>query len=151
MTAPHALLVSELSKTVMNIRAAEEQPTRAPTALLFRFPFPGPWGKDLTEHAHELARDIAGEAGLVWKIWLEDRKTGHAGGVYLFENAFAAARYREKHERRLSAMGLAGVEANAFQVNVGLSVLTRAAPALDLVRAGQRGGFGGRKAGEDGS
>src|SRR5579864_725437 len=149
MTAPHALLVSELSKTVMNIREAEERPTRAPTALLFRFPFPGPWGKDLTEHAHELARDIAAETGLVWKIWLEDRKTGHAGGIYLFEDAFAAARYRDKHERRLSAMGLGGFEANAFQVNVDLSVLTRAAPALELLQAGQ-GGFDGGKTGEGG-
>jgi hypothetical protein len=47
------------------------------TALLFRFPFPGPWGKELTEASHELARDIADEHGLVWKIWLEDRETGH--------------------------------------------------------------------------
>src|SRR5262249_31059408 len=49
------------------------------TALLFRFPFPGPWGKELTEASHELARDIANEDGLVWKIWLEERETGHAG------------------------------------------------------------------------
>ena len=35
------------------------------TALLFRFPFPGPLGKEPTEAAHELARDIANERGLV--------------------------------------------------------------------------------------
>ena len=81
------------------------------TALLFRFPFPGPWGKGLTEAAHELARDIADEYGLVWKIWLENCETGHAGGIYLFEHAAAAARYREKHERRLSAMGVTEVTA----------------------------------------
>jgi Putative mono-oxygenase ydhR len=105
------------------------------TALLFRFPFPGPWGKQLTEASHELARDIANQHGLVWKIWLEDRETGHAGGIYLFEDAAAAERYREKHERRLSAMGLTGVTANAFSVNSELSALTMAGAALSQARA----------------
>ncbi len=100
------------------------------TALLFRFPSHGPWGKDLTEHARALAGDIAAEPGLKWKIWLEDRKTGHAGGIYLFDAAGAAERYREKHERRLSAMGVTGVTANAFQVNADLSLLTLAEAAL---------------------
>jgi hypothetical protein len=102
------------------------------TALLFHFPFPGPWGKELTEASHALSRDIANEPGLVWKIWLEDRETGHAGGIYLFADAAAAARYREKHTRGLSAMGLTGVRANAFSVNPELSVLTKAGAALDL-------------------
>ena len=53
-------IMSELSKTV----------------LLFRFPFPGPWGKELTEASHELASDIANEHGLVWKIWLEPAAKG---------------------------------------------------------------------------
>ncbi len=100
------------------------------TALLFRFPFPGPWGKELTEAVHDLARDIANESGLVWKVWLENRETGHAGGIYLFEHAAAAERYREKHERRLSAMGFTAVTANAFAVNTELSVLTMAGTAL---------------------
>jgi hypothetical protein len=104
-------------------------------ALLFRFPFPGPWEKTLTDAAHELADDIADEHGLVWKIWLEDRETGHAGGIYLFEDAAAAQRYREKHERRLSAMGLTGVTAYAFSVNTELSLLTMAGAALGQVRA----------------
>ncbi len=100
------------------------------TAVVFRVPVPGPWGKELTKAAHELARDIASERGLVWKIWLENRETGHAGGIYLFEDAAAAARYREKHERRLSTMGRTGVTANAFSVNSDLSVLTMAGAAL---------------------
>ena len=100
------------------------------TALLFHFPFPGPWGKELTEYAHEIARDVAGEPGLVWKIWLENRETGHAGGIYLFEDAAAAARYREMHERRLVAKGLTGATVNAFSVNTELSVLTMAGAAL---------------------
>ena len=115
--------MSDLTKTEIN------RPT-ARTALLFRFPFAGPWGKELTEHSRGLAGDIASEQGLVWKMWLEDRETGHAGGIYLFEGVAAAERYREKHERRLAAMGLPGVTANTFAVNAELSALTMAGAAL---------------------
>jgi hypothetical protein len=120
--------LSDLTKTEINRRDAL-------TALLFRFPFPGPWGKEMTEHARGLAGDIANEPALIWKIWVENRETGHAGGIYLFEGAAAAERYREKHERRLAAMGLAGVTANAFSVNTELSVLTMAAVALSQAPA----------------
>ena len=102
-----------------------------PTALLFRFPFSGPWGRDLTEAAQPLARDIAGETGLLWKIWLEDRDTRHAGGIYLFEDAATAERYRQKQLRRLAEMGLSGIVAQAFSVNTELSALTLAGAALD--------------------
>jgi hypothetical protein len=47
-------------------------------------------------------------------------------------------RYREKHERRLFAMGLTGVTANAFSVNPELSVLTMAGAALGQARASKR-------------
>ena len=117
------LTLSELKKTKINHEPAL-------TALLFRFPFPGPWGKAMTDHARGLAGDIASEPGLIWKIWLENRESGHAGGIYLFDGAAAAERYREKHERRLAAMGLAGVTANAFAVNAELSALTMAGAAL---------------------
>jgi hypothetical protein len=116
-------ILSEASKTEINRGTAL-------TALLFRFPFPGPWGKELTEASHGLASDIANEHGLVWKIWLEDRETRHAGGIYLFEDRASAERYREKHEQRLSAMGLTGATANTFSVNTELSVLTMAGAAL---------------------
>ena len=105
------------------------------TALLFQFAFPGPWGKDLTESVHELARDIANEPGLVWKIWLENRETGHAGGIYLFRDAATAERYRVKHELRLSAKGLGEITANLFSVNTELSALTMAGAALDQASA----------------
>jgi hypothetical protein len=70
-----------------------------------------------------------------WKIWLEDRERGYAGGIYLFEDTGAAERYREKHERRLSAMGLTGVTANTFSINPELSLLAGAA-----LRSGNRPG-----------
>ena len=122
--------MSELTETEINRG-------NALTALLFRFPFHGPWGKELTEASHGLARDIANEHGLVWKIWLEDRETRHAGGIYLFEDRAAAELYREKHERRLSAMGFTGVAANSFSVNTELSVLTMAGTSLGHTRVSQ--------------
>jgi hypothetical protein len=88
-----------------------------------------------------IARDVANEPGLIWKIWLEDRETGHAGGIYLFEDA-AAARYREKHEPRLAAKGFGGVTAHTFSVNAGLSVLTMAKAALGQARASKRASTG---------
>jgi hypothetical protein len=115
--------LSEASKTEFNRGTAL-------TALLFRFPFPGPWGQELTDVSHGLASDIAKEDELVWKIWLEDRETLHAGGIYLFEDRAAAECYREKHERRLSAMGLTGATANTFSVNTELSILTKAGASL---------------------
>jgi hypothetical protein len=129
------MLISELSQAVLNSRAATQMRRRTPTALVFQFAFPGPWGEDLADHARPLARDIAAEPGLKWKLWLEDRRTGHAGGIYLFEDAAAAERYRLKHERRLSGMGLAGITVAAFSVNTELSVLTMAAAALGQTRA----------------
>jgi hypothetical protein len=120
-------ILSKTSKTEINRGTAL-------TALLFRFPFPGPWGNELTEASHGLASEIANERGLVWKIWLEERETRHAGGIYLFEDRAAAERYREKHERRLLAMGLTGATANTFSVNTELSVLTLAAASLGPTR-----------------
>ena len=122
--------MSDASKTDFNLGTSL-------TALLFHFPFPGPWGKELTEASHGLARDIAKEGGLVWKIWLEDHETRHAGGFYLFEDRSAAERYREKHERRLSAMGLTGVAVSTFSVNTELSVLTMAGASLGRTSVSQ--------------
>jgi hypothetical protein len=119
--------LSKASKTEINRSTAL-------TAVLFHFPFPGPWGKELTEASHVLASDIVNEHGLVWKIWLEDRETRHAGGIYLFEDRVAAERYCQKHERRLSDMGLTGATANTFSVNTELSVLTLAGASLGPTR-----------------
>lgn len=130
MTLPSATLVSELSKAILGRQNAERSQSDGPTALVFRFPFPGPWGEGFTEHARGLAADIAAEPGLRWKLWLEDRENGHAGGIYLFEDAATAERYRAKHERRLAATGLTAVTAHAFQVNAELSALTLAGAAL---------------------
>ena len=100
------------------------------SALIFHFPFHGPWTGEMTEALKPLAADIASEAGLIFKLWLEDRENGRAGGIYLFDDAAAAARYRVKHQARLAASGHQGVEVLSYPVNDALSALTKAGFAV---------------------
>lgn len=96
------------------------------TLLQFDFPFEGPWGAAMTAAFGDLAKDIAGEEGLIWKIWTENESEGRAGGIYLFADPQSAARYRQKHEQRLAAFGVRGIVARTFTVNAPLSQITRA-------------------------
>jgi hypothetical protein len=96
------------------------------TLLQFDFPFAGPWAGAMTAQLEGLAKDIAAEDGLIWKIWTENESQQRAGGIYLFANAAAAERYRRKHEARLAAFGIGGIVAHAFAVNAPLSAVTRA-------------------------
>ena len=41
----------------------------------------------------EVARVIAGQPGLVWKIWLRNEEAGEGGGWYLFESRAHAEDY----------------------------------------------------------
>ena len=94
------------------------------TALLFQFSYAGPWGAELSANAVELAKDIAGETGLISKIWIENQHQGKAGGLYFFTDEEAADRYRVKHEARLEAMGVHDVDVAVYSVNEPLSRLT---------------------------
>lgn len=96
------------------------------TLLQFDFPFEGPWGATMATALQDLARDIAAEDGLVWKIWTENEPERRAGGVYLFSDPQSAERYRRKHEARLAAYGISGISGWSFAVNSSLSRLTRA-------------------------
>lgn len=95
------------------------------TLLQFDFPFAGPWGAAMTAALGDLAKDIAGEQGLIWKIWTENEGERRAGGIYLFADPQSAERYRQKHEQRLAAFGIKGIVARTFAVNASLSQITR--------------------------
>ncbi|HBS50208.1 MAG TPA: monooxygenase [Rhodobacteraceae bacterium] len=96
------------------------------TLVQFDFPFTGLWGDEMVAARGDLARDIAQEDGLVWKIWTENPEEGRAGGIYVFETPEAAVAYRDKHSARLAEFGITGINAQMFDVNEGLSALTRA-------------------------
>jgi hypothetical protein len=95
------------------------------TVLIFDFPN-GAFGPDRTEALRPLAEDIAGQRGLLWKIWTEEPGAGRAGGVYLFESRAAAEAYHAMHAQRLAARGVTGIEATYRGVNALLSRIDRA-------------------------
>ncbi|QDF98289.1 monooxygenase [Azoarcus sp. DD4] len=96
------------------------------TLLQIDFPFAGPWGADLAAACDGLARDIAAEPGLRWKLWTENQEAGRAGGIYLFDDEAACLRYLDKHRARLAGFGVTDIAAQVFAVNPALSALTRA-------------------------
>lgn len=99
--------------------------TDAPVLLIFDFPN-GAFGPGRTEALKPLAEDIAGQPGLLWKIWTESPAEGRAGGVYLFESRAAAEAYHAMHAKRLAARGVTGIEATYRGVNETLSRIDRA-------------------------
>ena len=96
-----------------------------PTVLIFDFPNSA-FGPDRTEALRPMAESIAGEAGLLWKIWTEEPAAQRAGGVYLFATREAAAAYHAMHAKRLAARGVTGIEATYRGVNAALSLIDRA-------------------------
>jgi hypothetical protein len=95
-----------------------------PTVLIFDFPNLD-FSADRTEALKPLAQDIAGQAGLVWKIWTQEPAAGRAGGVYLFETRAAAEAYHAMHAARLAARGVTGIEATYRGVNEALTAIDR--------------------------
>ena len=94
--------------------------------LQIDFPMEEPFGENMTEAFKDLAKDIAQEEGLIWKIWTENQETKEAGGIYLFEDAKNAKRYLEKHTSRLNSFGIKNLSAKTFDVNVPLSLIDKA-------------------------
>jgi hypothetical protein len=96
-----------------------------PVVLIFDFPNTA-FGSERTEALKPLAEDIAGQPGLLWKIWTEEPAAGRAGGVYLFATRAAAEAYHAMHAKRLAARGVTGIEATYRSVNQTLSLIDRA-------------------------
>jgi len=87
------------------------------------FPYSGPFGDEMTNAMEGLAQDIAGESGLIWKIWTENEEDKIAGGIYLFDNIEDAKRYLEKHTQRLESFGFSEIRGVIFKVNEALSAI----------------------------
>src|SRR3546814_15938441 len=81
------------------------------------FPFEGPWGTQLAEEFHGLARDIASEPSLVGKYWTENEEAKRAGGIYLFTNLPDAETYAKKHIARLTEAGVRDIVSWHFDGN----------------------------------
>jgi len=96
------------------------------TLLQIDFPSQGPWREDFTTMARGLAHHLNETPGMLWKIWTENSRTGDCGGVYLFMDENSANDFLRKHLPRLDSMGIKHVRAKVFDVNEGLSHITRA-------------------------
>jgi hypothetical protein len=94
--------------------------------LQIDFPYPGPWGEEMSAAMRELAESIAGEPGLQWKIWTENPSTGEAGGIYLFADQASAENYLTMHCARLASFGIHDIRSKLFSINTELSLLDRA-------------------------
>lgn len=90
------------------------------------FPYTGPWGDEITAAMNDLAHSIAEEAGLIWKIWTENKDANEAGGIYLFDNIADAERYLAMHSARLQSFGIPHVNGKIFVVNEALSKIDQA-------------------------
>ncbi len=95
------------------------------TLLVFEFPMDGPWGDEMAGAFKGLAEDIAGEPGLIWKVWTEAPERKVAGGVYLFEDEASARAYAAKHSERLKGFGITDIDLREYSTNEPLSVITR--------------------------
>jgi hypothetical protein len=90
------------------------------------FSYQGPWGPAMNTAMAGLAQSIAGEPGLLWKIWTENAERQEAGGIYLFADRPNAEAYLTMHTARLQSFGIAPVNAKLFDVNADLSAIDRA-------------------------
>ena len=92
----------------------------------FDFAYSGPFGAEMAAAMEGLARSIAEEPGLLWKIWTESEAGQEAGGIYLFADEESARNYIAKHTERLKGFGITAVNAKLFDVNLPLSRLSKA-------------------------
>ncbi|QOY52772.1 monooxygenase [Candidatus Sulfurimonas baltica] len=90
------------------------------------FPHDGLFNEEFSAAFVDLAKEIAQEQGLVWKLWTENEESKEAGGIYLFDNIDDANRYLDMHTQRLESFGYSNIRAKVFKVNEPLSLITKA-------------------------
>jgi len=90
------------------------------------FPHEGVFGHELTLMMSDLAKSIAQEEGLIYKLWTENEETKEAGGIYVFDNLNDAKRYLKMHTQRLESFGYTEIKSKIFTINEELSRLSKA-------------------------
>lgn len=73
-----------------------------------------------------LAKSIAEEEGIIWKIWTHEEGTPHFGSTYLFKNKEYLMKYREMHIKRLNRIGITEITDHVFDVLEDLSKINNA-------------------------
>ncbi len=74
----------------------------------------------------DLARSIAEEPGIIWKIWTIEKDSNHFGSTYLFHDLEALETYKAMHVKRLEAIGINIVAEHVFDIMENVSRITNA-------------------------
>lgn len=93
--------------------------------LQMDFKMEEPWGEEMSKAFEDLAKDIATETGLLWKVWTENQVEKEAGGIYLFENEKDLDNYVKKHTARLKSFGITEINEKRFDVNEPLTLINK--------------------------
>ncbi|NVK16306.1 MAG: monooxygenase [Rhodobacteraceae bacterium] len=88
--------------------------------------YDGPVTGEFLERTRELARSIAGEPGILWKIWTIEEGTTRFGSTYLFRSQEDLQTYREMHLKRLASIGINVTSDHIFGIMEEVSAITRA-------------------------
>ena len=85
--------------------------------LQMDYKFSGPWGDEMNTACSDLAHRIADVSGLIYKVWTENRETGEAGGIYLFEDEVSLDAYLEGKIERMKAASIKDLRVKKFDIN----------------------------------
>ena len=86
------------------------------------------------EDPSEVARVIASQPGLIWKIWLRNEEAGEGGGWYLFESRARAEDYLNGDlvARFRANPAFSEVSIKTFDIAEGATQITRGPIGADL-------------------
>lgn len=86
----------------------------------------GPIDDNAAEGMRQLAKSIAEEPGVIWKIWTHESGSDHFGSTYLFKDLASLEAYKQMHMERLAAFGVTDITDHVFDIMEDLSVINNA-------------------------
>lgn len=88
--------------------------------------YEGPITEEFLAGTEQLAKSIAEEPGIIWKIWTVEDGTNHYGSTYLFRNRDYLESYKSMHLKRLEAIGITVTADHVFDIMEEVSRINRA-------------------------
>lgn len=88
--------------------------------------YEGPITEEFLAGTEQLAKSIAEEPGIIWKIWTVEDGTNHYGSTYLFRNREYLESYKIMHLKRLEAIGITVTADHVFDIMEEVSRINRA-------------------------
>ncbi|MCA8884122.1 MAG: monooxygenase [Rhodobacteraceae bacterium] len=88
--------------------------------------YDGPITEEFLAGTEQLAKSIAEEPGIIWKIWTVEDGTTHYGSTYLFRNREYLERYKQMHLKRLEAIGIKVTADHIFDIMEDVSRINNA-------------------------